>query len=479
MRIVPAVVAAMAAADPPGLFPARQQMALSLGWHIILACFGVAFPTMIFLAHRRGLAGDLVLARRWSKVSAVLFAIGAVSGTILSFEMGLLWPGLMGRFGDVLGLPFALEGISFFVEAIFLGIYLYGWDRLSPKVHLRTLLPVALAGVVGTFSVVSVNAWMNNPSGFRLTPTGEVTDVSPWAAMFNRGSFLQFLHLWVAAFMVVGFSTAGVYAVGMLRGRRDHRHRIGFLIPFAVASIAAVCQPFIGHLTGANLLHRQPAKLAAMELAPDAERRAPLRVGGILVDGRPRGAIEIPVLGSILAGNNPNAEVPGLADVPEDERPPVNLVHLSFQGMIAIGTALAGLAVLFWLARLRHRDLSQRRPFLLAAALAGPAAGLCVELGWVTTEVGRQPWIVWQVLRTRDAVSTSGGLWATYLGIVVLYTAMTVAAIWVLLSMSRRWREGAGTELPTPYGPAAAAAEEREEHHEREEGGERLVPTER
>jgi len=449
-------------------------MALSLGWHIILACFGVAFPTMIFLAHRRGLAGDedaLVLARRWSKVSAVLFAIGAVSGTILSFEMGLLWPGLMGRFGDVLGLPFALEGISFFVEAIFLGIYLYGWDRLPPKVHLRTLIPVAMAGVVGTFSVVSVNAWMNNPSGFTLTPAGEVTDVRPWAAMFNRGSYLQFLHLWVAAFMVVGFSAAGVYAVGMLRGRRDHRHRIGFMIPFAVASAAAVCQPFIGHLTGSNLLKRQPAKLAAMELAVDAERRAPLRLGGILVDGKARGAIEVPVLGSILAGNNPEAKVPGLADVPADERPPVNLVHLSFQGMVGIGTALAGLAALFWLALLRRRDLTRHRWFLLAVALAGPAAGLCVELGWVTTEVGRQPWIVWRVLRTRDAVSASGGLWATYLGIVVLYMAMTVAAVWVLRSMARRWRDGGGSELPTPYGPdaAARAADEGRE--------ERLTPT--
>jgi len=449
-------------ADPPGLFPARQQMAVSLGWHIILACFGVAFPTMIYLAHRRGLKGDadaLVLARRWAKVSAVLFAIGAVSGTILSFEMGLLWPGLMGRFGDVLGLPFALEGIAFFVEAIFLGIYLYGWDRLPPHVHLRTLIPVAMAGVVGTFSVVSVNAWMNNPAGFRITATGEVTDVDPWAAMFNRGSFLQFLHLWVAAFMVVGFSVSGVYAVGMLRGRKDHRHRIGFMLPFAVASIAAVCQPFIGHLTGGGLAKNQPAKLAAMELATGSERRAPLRIGGVLVNGKVRGAIEIPVLGSVLAAGGPNGNVPGLSDVPPDQRPPANIVHLSFQAMVGVGTALAGLVVLFWLALLRRRDLSERRWFLWAAAVAGPAAGLCVELGWVTTEVGRQPWIVWQVLRTRDAVSSSGGLWATYTGIVILYSAMTIAAVWALMSMARRWRTAGGSDLPTPYGPDAPAAQ--------------------
>ena len=229
---------------PPGLLPARQQMALSLGWHIVIASFGVAFPAMIFVVHRRALrSGDPValgLARRWSKVAAVLFALGAVSGTVLSFEMGLLWPGLMGRFGDVLGLPFAIEGLAFFVEAIFLGIYLYGWDRLSPKVHLRTLIPVGIAGVVGAYCVVSVNAWMNDPTGFVLDASGEVQSVDPVAVMLNRTALLQFAHMWIGAFMVVGFLVASVYAVGILRGRNDHHHRLGFLVPFAFASLAAV-----------------------------------------------------------------------------------------------------------------------------------------------------------------------------------------------------------------------------------------------
>jgi len=228
----------------PGLLPARQQMALSLGWHIVIASFGVAFPAMIFVVHRRALRSGvpvaLGLARRWSKVAAVLFALGAVSGTVLSFEMGLLWPGLMGRFGDVLGLPFAIEGLAFFVEAIFLGIYLYGWDRLSPKVHLRTLIPVAIAGVVGAYCVVSVNAWMNDPTGFVLDASGEVQSVDPVAVMLNRTALLQFAHMWIGAFMVVGFLVASVYAVGILRGRNDHHHRLGFLVPFAFASLAAV-----------------------------------------------------------------------------------------------------------------------------------------------------------------------------------------------------------------------------------------------
>lgn len=305
--------------EPPGLLPARQQMAFSLGWHIVLACFGVAFPTMIFVVHRRGIVRDdavaLGLAQRWAKVSAVLFAIGAVSGTVLSFEMGLLWPGLMGRFGDVLGLPFAFEGLSFFVEAIFLGIYLYGWGRMPPRRHLLTLIPMGLAGIVGTFCVVSVNAWMNNPAGFRIV-NGEVVDIDPWRAMFNSGVWLQFAHMWVAAFMLVGLVVSGVYAFGMLRGRVDTHHRLGFAVPFTFASVAAVAQPLIGHVLGMRIHDTQPAKLAAFELAQTTEGPAPLRLGGVLIDGEVHWALTIPRLGSIIARNSLDAPVPGLDGVP-------------------------------------------------------------------------------------------------------------------------------------------------------------------
>src|SRR5918993_563469 len=282
----------VATAEPEGLLPARQQMALSLGWHIGIACSAVASPAMILVMHLRGIRRDdpvaLELAKRWSKVSAVLFAIGAVSGTVLSFEMGVLWPGLMGTYGDVLGLPFAFEGLSFFVEAIFLGIYLYGWGRMPPRLHLLMVLPMMIAGVVGTFCVLAVNAWMNDPTGFRLVD-GVVTDIDPWAAMFNDQVWLQFAHMWVAAYMVVGFSVAGVYAVGMLRGRRDEHHRLGFMVPFVFASVAALTQPFMGHLLGGGLDERQPAKLAAFELAETAESPSPLRLGGIFTDGEVRG----------------------------------------------------------------------------------------------------------------------------------------------------------------------------------------------
>lgn len=449
-------VLAQAGAEPPGLLPARQQMALSLGWHIILACFGVAFPAMIFVLHRRGVRnGDEValgLAKRWGKVAAVLFAIGAVSGTILSFEMGLLWPGLMGPYGDVIGLPFALEGIAFFTEAIFLGIYLYGWGRLPPKLHYRMLIPITMAGIVGTFCIISVNSWMNDPAGFRIVD-GEVVDVDPLAAMFNDAVYAQFAHMWVAAYMVVGFCVAAVYAVGLLRGRDDAHHRTGFIVPFAFATVAALTQPFIGHVLGLQVGERQPTKLAAFELSTEAETQAPLRIGGLLIDGEVRGAIEIPRIGSLIATNSFDGEVPGLNDVPPDERPPVNIVRVSFQTMVGIGFALMGFVLLFWIGRRRGRDWLSSRRFLRAAVVAGPAAIVAMEAGWIATEVGRQPWVVNGLLRTTDAASTSSGLWVSLAILVVVYTAMTVGAVVVLRSMARRWREGDALDLPTPYGP--------------------------
>lgn len=444
-----------AVADPAGLLPAREQMALSLGWHIVLACFGVALPAMIFVVHRRGVLRDdavaLALAHRWAKVSAVLFAIGAVSGTVLSFEMGLLWPGLMARFGDVIGLPFAFEGLSFFIEAIFLGIYLYGWGRIPPRRHVLMLLPMMAAGVFGTFCVVAVNAWMNFPTGFDVVD-GQVVNVDPWAAMFNSRVWLQFAHMWVGAFMVVGFLVAGAYAVGMLRGRRDAHHRLGLAVPLAFASVAAVVQPLIGHVLGLALGDGQPAKLAAFELAETTESPSPLRIGGILVDGQVRGAVDIPYLGSIIARNSLTTPVRGLGTFPPADVPPVNLTHLAFQGMIGLGSLLALLGLATAYARLRRRNLLENRWFLRGVVVSGPLAVLALELGWIATEVGRQPWIVYGVMRTSQAAGSNSGLWWLFGVSLLVYTAMTVGAVTVLRSMSHRWRAGE-TDLPSPYGP--------------------------
>jgi cytochrome d ubiquinol oxidase subunit I len=470
----------VAATDPAGLMPARQQMALSLGWHIILACFGVSFPAIIFVMHLRGIRKNdpvaLDLAKRWSKVSAVLFAIGAVSGTVLSFEMGLLWPGLMGTFGDVLGLPFAFEGLAFFLEAIFLGIYLYGWGRMPAKLHLLMLLPMAITGVVGTYCVLTVNAWMNAPVGFDIV-NGQIVDVEPWAVLFNPHAFMAFAHMWVAAYMVAGFSIAAVYAVGMLKGRRDRHHRLGFMVPFAFATIAALAQPFVGHFLGEGLAERQPAKLAAFELADTTDEGAsPLRLGGVYIDGEVKGSLDIPYLGSIISMTSFTEPVPGLDQIPDEDEPPVTLTHLSFQTMIGIGFLLMGTVALFWFMRWRNTDLLRNRWFLRFMAVSGLLAVTALQAGWIATEVGRQPWIVYGVMRTVDAAGDhSLGLWGIYGASVLLYGAMTVGAIVVLRSMARRWREGAA-DLPSPYGPelleAGSGANVRECIDEKDSTGE-------
>ena len=454
-------IVVLASDAPAGLLPARQQMAVSLGFHIVLASFGVAFPAMIYVMHRRGIVrGEpiaLRLAKRWSKVSAVLFAIGAVSGTVLSFEMGLLWPGLMGRFGDVLGLPFALEGLSFFTEAIFLGLYLYGWGRMRPRWHLAMLIPMAISGIVGSFSVVAVNSWMNYPTGFTMRG-GVVADVDPWAAMFNPLAWLQFLHMWLAAFLLVGLVVAGVYAAGLLRGRTDDHHRLGFAVPFRFASIAAVIQPFVGHVLGLQVGNKQSSKLAAFELALHTEPGpAPLRLGGFLIGDSVRWSLSVPRVGSIIARGTFNGSVPGLDTVPKSEWPPVNITHWSFQSMVGIGLMLALVVAVFWVARRRGHDLLDNHWFLRFAVVAGPLAIIALEMGWVATEVGRQPWTVWQVQRTTDAATRNTAIWWSYGGVLVIYFVMSLAAYFVLRSMARRWRDGE-EELPSPYGPAALAA---------------------
>ena len=462
---MPSSIAAVLAAEPDAMLPARWQMTLTLGSHIVLACFGVALPVIIGVLHRRGLRDDdpvaLGLAKRWSKASAVLFAVGAVSGTILSFEMGMLWPEFMRRYGDVIGLPFAFEGIAFFIEAIFLGIYLYGWGRLPGRVHLAMLIPVGLAGIVGTFCILAVNAWMNGPTGFRVQ-NGEIVDVDPWAAMFNDRVWLQFAHMWVATFMVVGFLTSAVYAMGLLRGRDDRHHRLGFVVPFAFATVAALAQPVLGHFLGARLHAEQPAKLAAIELATETEPRAPLVIGGVIIDGQRRFAIEIPGLGSLISRGALDRPITGLSEFAPDERPRDGLatvVHWSFQLMVGIGFGLVGLSVAFWVARRRGHDWLTNRWFLRASVAAGAGAVAALELGWITTEVGRQPWIAQGQMRVEDAVTTSGGVWWSLAVVTVVYTVMLTGAALVLRSMSRRWREGESLDLPTPYDPGPPIAE--------------------
>ncbi|HTJ37692.1 MAG TPA: cytochrome ubiquinol oxidase subunit I [Dactylosporangium sp.] len=442
------------AATPGDFAAARTQMALSLGWHIIIASFGVAMPAitlfMEWRGHRTGEVEYRLLARRWARAMGVLFAVGAVSGTILSFEMGLLWPGLMGTYGQVIGLPFTLEGVAFFVEAIFLGIYLYGWDRLPARVHLWSAVPILIAGIVGTFCVVSANAWMNQPKGFNLVD-GKITGVDPLGAMFNRATGPQSVHMMVAAFMVTGFCIASVYAVGLLRGRNDRYHRLGFLVPFTVAAVMAPVQVGVGDWAAHYVADYQPVKLAAMEGLYETERGAPLHIGGIAVDGELRYAIEIPNALSLLAHWDPNAEITGLNTVPADQRPPVNVVHLSFQLMVGAGFAMLGVAAAFAFIWRWRRQWLTNRWFLRAAALCGPAAVLALEAGWTTTETGRQPWVVYGILRTHDAVNTAPGLRTGLVVLTVVYTLLTIATVYVLRRLAR--------DKPVPVAPQESDVE--------------------
>jgi cytochrome bd ubiquinol oxidase subunit I len=439
--VIPAL--GLLAVDPGELVAARSQMAFTLGFHIILACLGVGLPTLVLIANGIGLRRRdpiaLLLARRWSLVMAVTFAVGAVTGTVLSFEMGLLWPVLMGRFGGAFGIPFAIEGLFFFLEAIFIAIYIYGWDRLSPRAHLASGIPVALAGLGGTFSVIAANSWMNQPAGFVLGPDGRVAAVDALAVIFNRATWYEVPHMFLAAYLVTGFLLASVYAVGLLRGHRDRYVRLGFAIPFVVAALAAPIQVTVGDFAARAIFEDQPAKFAAMELITRTGPNQPVTIGGVLVGDQVVGGVAIPNLGSILAGFSPDVRITGFDEIPIDQRPPATIVHLAWDTMVGIGTALVILGLWGLVLRLRHRDHATARWFLRSAAIAGIGAIVALESGWIVTEVGRQPWVVYLVLRTSDAVSQSGGIRFTFATVIGLYMVLGIATLVILRTMSRRW----------------------------------------
>ena len=425
---------ALGPVDQDYLLEARQMQALSFAVHIPLVCFGVAFPALVvgmeWLGRRRGDPLLLALARRWSKVMIALFAVGVVTGTILSFELGLLWPEFMARYGDVFGLAFALEGFSFFVEAIFIAIYVYGWERLSPRAHMLVGIPVVIAGFSGSLMVISVNGWMNHP---RL---GE----APVKALFGNSYFWhEMVHMYLAAFLVAGFVTASVYAVARLRGRRDRYVRVAMAVPLVVAAITAPAQVLVGDWAARSVAEEQPVKLAAFEGLGRTEKGAPLHVGGWYDDrrGEVRYGIRIPRALSLLAFHDPNATVKGLDTVPADDRPPVNIVRVSFFTMVGIGTLMAvfgiALLVLWW----RRQALPDGPWFLRLVVALGPLSVVALISGWVTTEVGRQPWVVYRHMRTKEAVTGAGGIPLGYATLVVIYVALAVATVWLLRRLAR------------------------------------------
>jgi cytochrome d ubiquinol oxidase subunit I len=423
------------------LLQARQMQALSFAAHIPLVCFGIAFPALVLFAEwlylRTGDELYRTLARRWTRVMVALFAVGVVTGTILSFELGLLWPNFTATFGSVFGLGFAIEGFSFFMEAIFIGIYVYGWDRLSPRAHFASGIPIAIAGFTGSLMVISVNGWMNHPTGFRLRD-GKAVDVHPLEALFANSYFWhELVHMYVAAYIVTGFLLASAYAVARLRGRWGRYERTALAIPLTVAALAAPVQVLVGDWNGRVVAKAQPTKLAALEGLGTTATGAPVHLLGWYSDGQVKYGIRIPRLLSLLAHHDPDATVLGLDVVPADQRPPVNVVRIAFQTMVGIGILLALLGAGYLTVRARRRRLPESRWFYRALVAAGPLSVVALIAGWVTTEVGRQPWVVYRVMRTSQAVTGAGGIPIAFGALALVYLGLAVAVAWILVRLAR------------------------------------------
>lgn len=413
------------------LLAARAQMALSLGFHIVFAEIGIAMPVLMVLAewrwHRTGEAVFLQLAHRWAKGTAVLFAVGAVSGTVLSFELGLLWPRFMELAGPVIGIPFSLEGFAFFTEAIFLGVYLYGWERVSPRAHLLAGVIVAASGAASALFVVMVNAWMNTPTGIEIQ-NGRIAALDPLEAMLNPSTVQQVIHMLLAAYASTGLAVAGIHAAVLLRRPETVFHRQALMLALTVAIPAALLQPMSGDLSARTVAQWQPVKLAAMEAHQETQRGAPLHVGG---------AIAIPRGLSLLAFHDPNAEVRGLSSFPADQRPPVVPVHIAFQVMVLLGGLMAIVCAWAAVVIVRGRAIADRPRLLLALAVLTPGGFIATEAGWTVTEVGRQPWIINGVLRTADAVTPMPGLVVPMVLFALLYLGLAAIVATVIMSLVR------------------------------------------
>lgn len=445
------------------LTAARAQMEVSLGFHMFFAALGIGMPLLMVIAEglwlRTGREHYRHLAQKWAKATALTFAIGAVSGTALSFELGLLWPRFMEFAGGIFGSAFALEGYAFFIEAIFLGLYLYGWERLSPRAHWLVGIPVAVSGMLSGVLVVAANAWMQAPVGFTLQD-GQPVDINPLAPFLSPRWMEMAVHSTLSVYCATGFAVAGVYAMGMLRGRRDAYHRSALTLALGMGTVAALLQPISGDLLAHSTAQLQPAKLAAMEAHFETQAGAPLIIGGLpdAERGTVRGAIKIPKLLSLLAHRDPDAVVKGLNDFPPDERPNVLITHLAFQVMVASGVAMIALGLLYGWVRWRRRGAELPRPLLWALVAGAPLGFLALQAGWIVTEVGRQPWVIYGVMRTRDGVTPLESVPITFWGFSVLYLILGTALVVLLRQLA--------TGAP-PAGPPLRLDEAREVVHGR------------
>ena len=436
-------------APPAGLFSlelqlsvsdflyARSQMGMSLAFHIVFAAVGISLPVLMAISEglylRTGRPVFLELSKRWSHGAAILFAVGAVSGTVLSFELGLLWPGFMEKSGAIIGMPFSLEGFAFFTEAIFLGLFLMGWNRLPPFVHWLCGVLVAVSGILSGIFVVTANAWMNSPAGFKIVD-GKITAIDPIAAMLNPAAFHQVVHMTLAAFIATGFAVAAIHAFFLLRDRRNSFHRNALGIALALACTSAPLQLISGDFSARSVAKLQPAKLAAMEAVYHTQTGAPLQLGGIPDDETrtTRYALIIPRGLSLLSTHDPNGKVVGLEQFPRDDWPNVRLVHWAFDLMVASGTVLFILSVAVGWFAWKERGVPDGKWLLRALVAVGPLGFLAIEAGWTVTELGRQPWIIYGVMRTKEAVTPMGKIAIPFLVFTLLYVFLSVIVVYLL-----------------------------------------------
>ncbi len=419
------------------LFAARLQMAVSLGFHIVFACIGMTMPILMAFSEWKWLRTKkqeyLDVAKAWAKGVAIFFAVGAVSGTVLSFELGLLFPGFMKHAGPIIGMPFSWEGTAFFIEAIALGVFLYGWNKLNKWVHWMSGVVVGISGVLSGIFVVSANAWMNSPAGFTWE-NGQPTNIDPVAAMFNAAWLSQAIHMTLAAFVSTAFAVAGVHAYLLVKDRKNVFHRTAVKMALSFGAVAALLQPISGDFSAKDIAQRQPAKLAAAEAHYKTSKPADLVIGGIPNDKEQRVdyAIHVPGFLSFLAHGNFEAEVTGLDKFAKHERPPVMITHIAFQVMVGAGLLLALTSLLFLIFSKWKRAYLSRRWWLLFIAFLTPMGFVAVEAGWVVTEVGRQPWIIYGVMKTKDAVSPMPGLQYSFYTISVVYFLLTLIILWMM-----------------------------------------------
>ncbi|WP_420152687.1 cytochrome ubiquinol oxidase subunit I [Siphonobacter sp.] len=414
---------------------ARSQMALSLGFHIVFSCIGMVMPFFMAVSHYLWLKTNAIVyqnvTKAWSKGVAIFFAVGAVSGTVLSFELGLLWPTFMKHAGPIFGMPFSLEGTAFFIEAIALGFYLYGWGRFNPWFHWVTGVVVGISGLTSGILVVAANAWMNSPAGFDFV-NGQYLNVDPIQAMFNKAWFSQALHMSLAAFAATGFAVAGVHALMILKNKNVDFHRKAFKIAALFACLAAILQPLSGDHSAKDVAQRQPAKLAAMEAHFRTEKGASLVIGGIPdADAeRVNYAIKIPGGLSFLAHGDFDAEVKGLDQIPKSFHPPVAVTHYAFQIMVGLGMAMLLLSLLYLWALWKKK--TDRSWLLKLFVVAIPLGFIAVEAGWTVTEVGRQPWIIYGIMRTADAVTPMPGIAYSFYLFTAVYLSLAGVVVFML-----------------------------------------------